>query len=129
MNPALIGVGAANAEPLSIRAENLRAMSKEKLRFLCRRSPRLAKHRRNGPVRADVSWTQCSGQSINGISRPGLAGTSRLLSHFLHFTTPRKLHITQMKVPQSVHGYPSDARSSLPHARQIIASFSRISGT
>jgi cysteine sulfinate desulfinase/cysteine desulfurase-like protein len=29
---------------------------------------------------------------------------------------------TQMKVPQSAHGYPSDARSSLPQARQTIAS-------
>jgi len=34
------------------------------------------------------------------------------------------LQITQMKVPQSTQGYPSDARSSLPHARQIIASCS-----
>lgn len=28
----------------------------------------------------------------------------------------------QMNVPQSAHGYPSDARSSLPQARQAIAS-------
>jgi hypothetical protein len=33
----------------------------------------------------------------------------------------------QMKRPQSEHGYPSDARSSLPQARQIIASRSRSS--
>jgi hypothetical protein len=32
------------------------------------------------------------------------------------------LQIMQMKVPQSAQGYPSEARSSFPHARQIIAS-------
>jgi hypothetical protein len=31
----------------------------------------------------------------------------------------------QMKVPQLVHGYPSEARSSLLQDRQIIASRSR----
>ena len=40
----------------------------------------------------------------------------------LQRTTPFSVQIRQMKVPQSAHGYPSDARSSLPHARQIIAS-------
>jgi hypothetical protein len=29
-----------------------------------------------------------------------------------------------MNVPQSTHGYPSDARSSFPQERQIIASCS-----
>jgi hypothetical protein len=42
-------------------------------------------------------------------------------------TTPFSVQMTQMNVPQSAQGYPSDARSSLPHARQIIASRS-ISG-
>jgi hypothetical protein len=39
---------------------------------------------------------------------------------------PRMSQITQMKVPQSTHGYPSDARSSFPQERQIIASCSWI---
>jgi hypothetical protein len=30
--------------------------------------------------------------------------------------------MTQMKVPQLEQGYPSDARSSCPHARHSIAS-------
>src|SRR5258708_14577052 len=32
--------------------------------------------------------------------------------------TPRMLHITQMKVPQSTHGYPSEARSVLPRSEE-----------
>ena len=39
-----------------------------------------------------------------------------------------KRAIRQMNVPQSEQGYPSDARSSLPQARQIIASCSFSSG-
>jgi len=42
----------------------------------------------------------------------------------LHNVTPRKLQMTQMNVPQLSHGYPSDARSSFPQARQIIRSVS-----
>jgi hypothetical protein len=37
---------------------------------------------------------------------------------------PRMLQITQRNVPQDTHGYPSEARSSLPQARQTIESFS-----
>src|SRR5262245_60967564 len=44
-----------------------------------------------------------------------------------HVTTPRMLHMLQMKRPHSEHGYPSDARSSLLHARHSIASRSRSS--
>src|SRR5262245_9402263 len=39
-----------------------------------------------------------------------------------HRTTPRMLHMLHTKRPQSLQGYPSDARSSLPQARQVIAS-------
>jgi hypothetical protein len=35
---------------------------------------------------------------------------------------PRIEQTTQMKVRQSAHGYPSDARPSLPQARHTIAS-------
>jgi hypothetical protein len=38
--------------------------------------------------------------------------------------TPRIEQIKQMKVPHSAQGYPSDARSSFPQARQIMASTS-----
>jgi len=44
----------------------------------------------------------------------------------LHSVTPRMLQTTQMNVPQPLHGYPSDARSVLPHARQTIPSISVI---
>ena len=61
---------------------------------------------------------------------PGAAVPSGDELQFLHSDTPRKLQMRQMKVPQFVHGYPSDARSSRPHARQIIASrsFSSVIG-
>ncbi|MFP5356168.1 MAG: hypothetical protein ACLGIK_13640, partial [Gemmatimonadota bacterium] len=48
----------------------------------------------------------------------------RAAAHFLHSVTPFMLQITQMKVPHPLQGYPSEARSSLPQARQIIASCS-----
>ena len=47
-----------------------------------------------------------------------------LSAHPLHLVTPRRLQIMQMKVPQSSHGYPSDARSSFPQERQVIESLS-----
>lgn len=43
-------------------------------------------------------------------------------AHAVHRSTPRQTHIMQTKVPQSLQGYPSDARSSLPQLRHIIAS-------
>ena len=46
----------------------------------------------------------------------------------LHLTTPLSVQMTQMNVPQSAQGYPSEARSSLPQARQTIASRSFRSG-
>jgi hypothetical protein len=42
-----------------------------------------------------------------------------------HVTTPRKVQMMQMNVPQLAHGYPSEARSSFRQDRQIIASRSR----
>jgi hypothetical protein len=42
----------------------------------------------------------------------------------LQSVTPFMEQTWQMKVPHPWHGYPSDARSSLPHARQFIASLS-----
>jgi hypothetical protein len=40
----------------------------------------------------------------------------------VHNVTPLIEHRRQMNVKHSSHGYPSDARSALPHARQIIVS-------
>src|SRR3954464_6256901 len=48
--------------------------------------------------------------------------------HSSHSVTPRKLQIRQRKVPQLAQGYPSEARSSRPHPRQVIASCSLSSG-
>ena len=43
-------------------------------------------------------------------------------AHCRQSVTPRRLQIRQMKVPQRVQGYPSEARSSRPQARHSIAS-------
>jgi hypothetical protein len=43
-------------------------------------------------------------------------------AHCRQSVTPRRLQMRQMKVPQRVQGYPSDARSSRPQARHTIAS-------
>ncbi len=61
-----------------------------------------------------------------GAHAPGtraLAGvTAARREQAAHRTTPRMLHMLQTNRPQSAHGYPSDARSSLPQARQVMAS-------
>ena len=66
-----------------------------------------------GPARsrATVAVTRKVGHPV-----AGLALQSR------HFSTPRMVHTRQTNVPQLSHGYPSEARSSRPHARQSIAS-------
>ena len=53
----------------------------------------------------------------------------RAASQSRQSVTPRKVQIRQMKVPQLVQGYPSDARSSRPQARHPMASCSWISAT
>jgi hypothetical protein len=56
---------------------------------------------------------------------PGaVAPASRFAWHERHRVMPRMSQITQMNVPQSTQGYPSDARSSFPQERQTIASCS-----
>src|SRR5206468_74428 len=57
---------------------------------------------------------------------PGLAAPPAFSAHGLQSSMPRLLQMRQMNVPQSRQGYPSDARSSLPQERQIIASCSRM---
>ena len=46
-------------------------------------------------------------------------GTACLAEHAVQNVTPRNVQMRQRKVPQSAQGYPSEARSSLPHERQI----------
>jgi len=45
--------------------------------------------------------------------------------HFRQSVIPRNVQMMQMNVPQLVHGYPSEARSSLLQDLQIMASRSR----
>ena len=52
-----------------------------------------------------------------GIGPVGLSA-----AHCRQSVTPRRLQMRQMKVPQLVQGYPSEARSSRPQARHSIAS-------
>jgi hypothetical protein len=82
-------------------------VAEENLSFLGARSFRLTEHRANGSADANLTRTQCSGQSISGISRDGVVGASGCFNaseHFRHRTMPLKLHITQMKVPHPAHG-------------------------
>jgi hypothetical protein len=55
------------------------------------------------------------------------ASVAAFASQRRHSTSPFMLQIWQTKVPHRWQGYPSEARSSLPHRRQIIASRSRSS--
>lgn len=64
---------------------------------------------------------QCSGQSILRGMR-ATTGAMAFASQLLHRITPRNVHIRQMNVLHTAQGYPSDARSSFPQERQIIAS-------
>jgi hypothetical protein len=45
-----------------------------------------------------------------------------LAAHAVHNVTPFMEHRRQMKVKHCSHGYPSEARSGLPQARQTIVS-------
>jgi hypothetical protein len=62
---------------------------------------------------------------VSAGATPGaVAPASRFAWHDRHRVIPRMSQITQMNVPQSTQGYPSDARSSFPQERQTIASCS-----
>jgi hypothetical protein len=52
----------------------------------------------------------------------GIGPVELSAAHCRQSVTPRRLQMRQMKVPQRVQGYPSDARSSRPQARHSIAS-------
>jgi hypothetical protein len=56
---------------------------------------------------------------------PAAAAVLRFIWQLLHRVIPRRSQMMQMNVPQSTHGYPSDARSSLPQDRHTILSCSR----
>jgi len=85
-------------------------------------------HRRErcGDARSKERRIILWGISASDIRHQRALGTAtaatRATSQVLHRVMPRIEQTTQMNVPQSSHGYPSDARSSLPQARQTIAS-------
>jgi hypothetical protein len=85
------------------------------------RPPAGAPAQQEGAV--DVEEDQSLG---HGFGAPG--GASEAAAHLAHSTTPLKVHIRQMNVPHFAHGYPSEARSSRPQARQIIASTAGFGG-
>jgi hypothetical protein len=124
MYPTRIFVSTFDAEPQSLSLDDKRDVAVKKLGYL--RSPyvRLTQHRRDCGDGGDV-LAQCSGQSIFGERLGVNGGSGRFATQFLHSVIPRKLQMMQTKVPQSVQGYPSDARSSFPQERHIIESFSR----
>jgi hypothetical protein len=124
MHPALIPVGAFDVKPQAVSLDDERDVAVKKLGYL--RSPyvRLTQHRRDCGDGGDV-LAQCSGQSIFGERLGVNGGSGRFATQLLHRVIPRKLQMMQTKVPQSVQGYPSDARSSFPQERHIIESFSR----
>jgi hypothetical protein len=123
MNPAAISVSAFNVQPQAVSLDDQRDVAVKELRYLGRSYVRLTQHRRDSGDGRDV-LAQCSGQLI-GAGGGVNGGSGRFATQVLHSVTPRKLQMTQMKVPQSVQGYPSEARSSFPQERQIIESFSR----
>jgi hypothetical protein len=124
MNPPGVLVRALHVKPESLPLDHLRDVPVKQLRNLGRSYIGLAQHwcdRRDG---CDALG-QCSGQSIFVEVLGIIGGSGRFARHVLHSVTPRKLQMMQTKVPQSAHGYPSDARSSFPQERHIITSFSR----
>jgi hypothetical protein len=124
MHPARITVGAFDVQPQTSALDDQRNVSVKQLRYLGRSDVGLTQHRRDGGDGGDV-LAQCSGQSIFGERLGVNGGSGRFATQLLHSVIPRKLQMMQTKVPQSVQGYPSDARSSFPQERHIIESFSR----
>jgi hypothetical protein len=124
MHPTGISVGAFDVQPQPFSLDDQRDVAVKKLRYLGRSYVRLTQHRRNRGDGGDV-LAQCSGQSIFSDLVGVKGGSGLLATQLLHSVIPRKLQMMQTKVPQSVHGYPSDARSSFPQERHIIESFSR----
>jgi hypothetical protein len=124
MHPASVSVSAFDVQPQPVSLDDERDMAVEKLRYLGRLDVWLTQHRRNRGDGGDV-LAQCSGQSIFGDLLGVSGGSGRFATQLLHSVIPRKLQMMQTKVPQSVQGYPSDARSSFPQERHTIESFSR----
>jgi hypothetical protein len=122
--PALISVSTFHVQPQPLSLDDEGDVAVKKLRYLGRSYVRLTQHRRNCGDGGDV-LAQCSGQSIFGERLGVNGGSGRFATQLLHSVIPRKLQMMQTKVPQSVQGYPSDARSSFPQERHIIESFSR----
>jgi ribonuclease HII len=68
---------------------------------------------------------EVGGHAVAGFAAASAAAAaSRFAWHVRQRVMPRMSQMMQMNVPQSTHGYPSEARSSFPQERQIIASCS-----
>jgi len=110
MDPSLVVIAIEpDAAPLGFGLEHDRGIAHDQLGHLLGAKAGLREQRRNG------------GESDDGAqvgAWPALAAQAE------QRLTPRKVQMRQMKVPHSTQGYPSDARSSRPQARQLIASFS-----
>jgi hypothetical protein len=106
VHPSFVAIAAANPQPLPFGCPHFGAVTVEDLGFLNARCPRIVENGGDRRANADNSWTQSSGQSMSGISHAegGASGSRALSVHLRHFTIPRKLHITQMKVPQVAQG-------------------------
>src|ERR1700687_4065264 len=123
MHPAPISLSTLDVHATPFLLGDQVNVAVKKLRYLGRSYVRLTQHRRDRGDGGDV-LAQCSGQSIGGGAGIN-GGSGRFATQLLHSVIPRKLQMTQINVPQSVQGYPSDARSSFPQERHIIESFSR----
>ena len=123
MHPAVVTVRAGDTQPVAAILLHVHGVTPKELGDLYAGRRRLCEQRRKRhPDRA--TWVlQCSGQlrrgDDGGVSAATLSASSW---HDRQRITPRSVHGRQMKVLQSVHGYPSDARSSSPHARHLMTS-------
>jgi hypothetical protein len=105
VQPAFITIGSPHSEPSAFSPDYLGTMAVQQLGLLCSVCARLAEYRREGSLSGDLS--QCSGQSMRGISYTGVgdgSGNFEPPEHFRQRTTPRKLQMTQIKVPHAEHG-------------------------
>ena len=105
VQPAFITIGSPHSEPSAFSPDYLGTMAVKQLGLLGSVCARLAEYRREGSLSGDLS--QCSGQSMRGISYTGVgdgSGNFEPPEHFRQRTTPRKLQMTQIKVPHAEHG-------------------------
>src|SRR5687768_9438606 len=121
MDPPFISVQPAHTEPVILRFQQLHLVTAEPLRDLHACDVRVMVDRRDGRTDGCAAG-HGEAEDHPARSTPASSSLAPWSRQSLHRTMPRRLHMTQMNVPQLAHGYPSDARSSFPQERQIIAS-------